>query len=128
MGCILDLGTLMHRLSSEEGLSSVHQGGWQVVSYMDRLFCTSSLGRVAGTELQFSWLSQHKLKNIWCSCYSNIQKNHCLVEVLVEVQRSEVGRGKQGENDIHNLEKKCRERRWEKKWEELEGLSWRFRW
>ena len=44
----------MHRLSSEEGLSSVRQGGWQVVSHVDRLFCTSSLGRVAGTELQLS--------------------------------------------------------------------------
>ena len=35
LGCILDLGTLMHRLSSEEGLSSVRQGGWQVVSHVD---------------------------------------------------------------------------------------------
>lgn len=57
----------------------------------------SSLGRRSLAELQFSRLPWHPLKNVWCSCYSSVEKHHCVVEMLLAVHRKEEGRGKQGE-------------------------------
>lgn len=90
------------------------------VSHVDRLSWASSLVKSSVTELQCSRMPQHKLKNVWCPCCSNVQKHHRLVEVLVEMQRKEEGRGKQGENGKNNGEEKMQRKEREKEWRGLE--------
>lgn len=57
--------------------------------HVDRLSHTSSRGRSSVTELQFSSLPLHTLKNAWCPCYSKVQKHDYAVKVLVRMQRKE---------------------------------------